>query len=78
MARSTSPAAGVLTGEDPRFRTSRGIPFIPSGAPLVGAGVSLPWMEGATDLAGNRRVIGRRPDLGAFEAAPAATTVLVR
>ena len=33
----------------------------------VNGGVLLDWMEGATDLAGNPRVVGDRPDMGCFE-----------
>lgn len=33
----------------------------------VNSGLLLDWMEGATDLAGNPRVVGDRPDMGCFE-----------
>lgn len=44
------------------------------------AGVNLPWMEGATDLAGNLRVLNKFSDVGAFETwfPPPATLLLVR
>ena len=69
---------GVLTGAHPNFRSRGGFAFAPAGAPLVNAGVLRPWMAGATDLAGNPRVIGRRPDIGALESPPAGTVIELR
>lgn len=44
------------------------------------AGIYQPWMEGATDLGGNPRVLNKLPDVGAFETwfPPPATIMLVR
>ena len=38
--------------------------------PTIDAGVSQPWMAGATDLGGEDRVIGSAPDIGCYEYRP--------
>lgn len=40
---------------------------LPVKSPAVNAGLCLDWMEGATDLAGNRRRFSRKPDIGCYE-----------
>ena len=49
----------------------------PSG---LDGGMNLPWMAGATDLAGNPRILNRFSDVGAFETwfPPLATLILMR
>lgn len=42
-----------------------------------GTGQNLDWMNDATDLAGNRRVIGRRVDLGCYECVESGATLLL-
>ena len=56
------------------YRLTRKSPF------GLDAGVNLPWMEGATDLAGNPRIQNKFSDVGAFETwfPPSATLMLVR
>lgn len=39
----------------------------------IDAGTWVPWMDGATDLAGRPRVLGGAPDMGAFERPASAT-----
>ena len=75
----TFDGTGVLTGAEPGFKDAPGGDFALSGAsPCIGKGTALPWMVGAPDLAGKPRVIGKAPDLGAFEAPPAWTVLELR
>ncbi len=41
---------------------------LPAVSSAVDAGVLFDWMQGATDFAGNSRIRGDQPDIGAFEA----------
>ena len=46
--------------------------------PLLNAGVILPWMANARDLAGGNRLVGK-PDIGCYESpAQRATVIQVR
>lgn len=45
------------------------------GSPCMNAAIALPWMTGAADLDGVKRIITARPDMGAYEFWP--STVLV-
>ena len=76
----TTPAGtGVLVGDDPCFKSAGGWDFVPSGnSPLLGKGLNQPWMTGATDFTGKRRVCGRRVDLGAFEGDARGMLLIVR
>ncbi len=48
-------------------------------SPLVDGGVALAWMSGATDLAGNPRLVGECPDIGCYEFIPkAGFSIIVR
>ncbi len=83
---------GCLVGVDPRFagmgdyRLQDGLSaFGGAISPAVDAGMLLPWMAEATDLAGQPRVrhscrnLGRRVDMGAYETeGPAGTLFLLR
>ncbi len=61
---------------DPCFRDFDGGDYtFRSSSPLRDAGVILPWMEGALDLAGGKRLVGK-PDIGCYESqAPYATVI---
>lgn len=47
------------------------------GSPCVNAGLNQPWMAGATDLSGLRRVMAGVVDMGAYEWEPPAATLLI-
>lgn len=48
-------------------------------SPCLDRGVSLAWMGDALDLAGNPRIAGSKPDMGAYELpAPFGTLFLIR
>ncbi len=52
-----------------------------TGSPSVNAGLDqTEWMDTATDLDGNRRILGRRVDMGAYETfvPPPGTIILLR
>jgi len=51
---------------------------LPAKSPAVGKGVVRPWMTGATDLLGKPRLIGRYPDIGAYECQVGGFTLIVR
>lgn len=45
--------------------TNFGVPL--AGSPCINAGTNLPWMAGATDPYGMKRIVGPAPDIGACE-----------
>lgn len=58
---------GVLS-YDPGFLGPAGGDFrLRADSPLIGAALGLDWTAGATDLAGAPRLVGQRPDIGAYE-----------
>jgi PKD repeat protein len=76
---------------DPRFVKSGqgyGLAHAPGdyrlrvGSPCVDAGIGLPWMANATDLAGADRIQNGLPDMGVYEGAvfvsPRGTFILIR
>ncbi len=67
---------GNFNGQDPLFAGS-GDYALQKGSTLVNAGISRPWMSGAHDLAGNRRVSGGAVDLGAYELAGSLGTMFI-
>lgn len=84
----TEGIAGNRAG-DPRFvqpGRGYGLAWVPGdyrlklGSPAVDGGVFQTWMAGATDLAGQPRVVGSAPDMGAFEGAvlPPGTLFFIR
>ncbi len=80
---ATMPAASYnldacLSG-NPRFKDFDGGDYtFGSASPLLNAGVMLPWMANARDLAGGRRLVGK-PDIGCYESpAQRATVIQVR
>lgn len=79
---STEAAAGwtldACVSGDPRFNDFDGGDFtFGGGSPLYGAGILLPWMENAIDLAGNPRIFGRRPDIGCYESLVRSSTFIM-
>ena len=56
------PFTAILTGDY----------TLAAGSTLIDAGTAEDWMDGATDLAGNDRIRGEKPDLGCYEADPYA------
>ena len=74
---SASVTTDACFARDPLFRDAPGGNFtFGSASPLVNAGVRLPWMDGARDLDGYPRLLGR-PDIGCFESQTAARTLLL-
>ncbi|NLF23858.1 MAG: hypothetical protein GX590_11945, partial [Lentisphaerae bacterium] len=84
----TEGIAGNRAG-DPRFvqpGRGYGLAWVPGdyrlklGSPAVDGGVFEDWMAGAADLAGQPRVVGSAPDMGAFEGAvlPPGTLFFIR
>lgn len=65
-----------LTGP-PGF-TTQGVWTLTRNAPCANAGAYAPWMADAQDLDGNPRVRARVVDIGAFEARPGDTALLIR
>lgn len=61
----------TCTADDPLFNLDwkPELPYwsIRSKSPCKGTGAKADWMEGATDLDGNPRIFGRRPDIGCYE-----------
>jgi hypothetical protein len=53
---------------DPQFVSHQAGDYHLKGtSPCINAGTNMPWMVGASDLAGMPRIIGSRVDMGAFE-----------
>ncbi len=64
-----APGHGNITA-DPLFVDAAGGDFqLQAESPCINAGLNKPWMIGATDLDGNRRIVGGRVDMGAYESA---------
>lgn len=79
---STEAAAGwtldACVSADPKFNDFDGGDFtFGASSSLYGAGVLLPWMENAIDLAGNPRLFGRRPDIGCYESLVRSSTFIM-
>ncbi len=47
------------------------------GSPCINRGLNQPWMESALDLAGNRRIMMMRTDIGAYESWPPPATIFI-
>ncbi len=63
-----NPAFTAMTTADPQFAGGATNNYRLTGAsPCVNTGTNEDWMAGATDFAGNSRVIGPRVDMGAYE-----------
>ncbi|NLF84839.1 MAG: right-handed parallel beta-helix repeat-containing protein, partial [Lentisphaerae bacterium] len=78
--------AGCISA-DPLFRNAAAMDFtLQDGrhgaagvSPAIDSGLRLPWMKGAVDLAGGKRLQSGAVDMGAYEAAgPRATLLLIR
>lgn len=64
----TDGVNGNIVGASPRFASAASGRYAPrNSSPFVDRGAFMPWMEGATDLAGNRRVVGAAVDMGCYE-----------
>ncbi len=75
---STSVTMAACMARDPIFQdAAHGDYTFGSSSPLLNAGVRLPWMEDAMDLAGNPRLFGRRPDIGCYESSARAQTIIL-
>ena len=75
-----SPATYALDAclsVDPQFKSFDGDDWTSaSGSPLRNNGVALPWMGGALDLAGAKRLVGK-PDIGCYECPFAPHTLFI-
>jgi hypothetical protein len=70
----TGSSSGIITNMDPRLLPS----YLPGqGSPAVNAGNNA-WMTDPYDLAGNRRILRKIVDLGAFEAVEAGSAFIMR
>ena len=73
--------AGVTT-VDPKFNRGKkpAVPYwsLLADSPLKNKGVKLEWMDGATDLGGQKRVFNGKPDLGCYESQVGGTVIIVR
>ena len=64
---------------DPRFANAATNDYrLMGGSPCLDGGVRRSWMTGAADLAGNPRVLGGNPDIGAYEAPSRGTVFFLR
>ena len=82
--RLCNRADTALAGEGnvvdaPGFVSGSGTPYaLPATSPLARKGRREDWMSGSEDLAGNPRLRGGHPSIGAFEAPSAASVLTVR
>jgi hypothetical protein len=69
-----------MTIDDPLLVDLAGFDYtLDRKSPCIDAGLNQPWMIGATDLAGNDRILSGFVDMGAYEAdypAPGAVIIL--
>ena len=73
------PAASGLDNisDDPMFvNAAAGDYRLSCGSPCINAGTNQPWMVGAMDIAGERRVARIIVDIGAYEVQPPCGSVL--
>ena len=65
--------------DDPEFRNeARGNYRLKADSPAVNKGVWCNWMDGATDLGGNPRKVGKLPDIGCYECLGGGFRLIVR
>ena len=68
-----------LFDRDPKFRNpARGDYRFRGGSPAQNAGTYRAWMDGATDLNGNPRILNKKVDIGCFEVPETGMTLIVR
>ena len=68
-----------LVGVDPKFRNpARGDYRFRSGSPAQNAGTCREWMNGATDLNGNPRILNKVVDIGCYEVPVTGLMLIVR
>ena len=67
------------TDTDPLFRhPEKGDYRIKSGSPAQNKGTNQTWMEGATDLQGNPRILNKTVDIGCYEVPQTGLMLIVR
>jgi hypothetical protein len=81
---SCAPELGIATSpgnttNDPLFvNRLAGDYRLTAGSPCVNAGTNLTWMTNAVDLSGTARLVGQRPDMGAYELPPRGTSLILQ
>ncbi len=79
MVINSAQGSGCLAlTKDPFKNRKDGNYQLTADAEVVDEGCLLDWMAGATDLAGNPRVQGRKPDIGCYERAAAGMRIVIR
>lgn len=69
---------GNIIGSEPGFQNAPLDYTLKASSRCVGSGMVLPWMtDGVTDLAGQPRIFGARPDIGCYECQHSAGTMLM-
>ena len=75
----TATVTTGLFGIDPKFRNpARGDYRFRGGSPAQNAGTNQSWMDGATDLQGNPRILNKAVDIGCYEVPQTGLTLIVR
>ena len=75
----TATVTTGLFGVDPKFRNpARGDYRFRGGSPAQNAGTNQTWMDGATDLQGNPRILNKVVDIGCYEVPQTGLTLIVR
>lgn len=75
---STNLSGDGNLNADPLFENPSENDFrLQLGSPCINAGTNLPWMAGATDLAGHPRIHHGRVDIGCYEYIPEPTGLTV-
>ncbi len=83
ITTSCSPDLGGVGTDNitvsPRFRGRGNYPYsLRNTSPCMGRGTVLDWMaDGAHDLSGNPRLIGTKPEIGAYEIQGGAPTMMI-
>jgi hypothetical protein len=74
----TAGVQGIITS-DPLFANAVNKDYrLRSGSPCIDKGITLAGMTTQTDLDGNRRVVGGKVDMGAYEAKSLGTAFMIR
>ena len=75
----TATVTTGLFGVDPKFRNpARGDYRFRGGSPAQNAGTNQAWMEGATDLLGNPRILNGTVDIGCYEVPQTGLVLIVK
>lgn len=81
---SCAPELGIATSpgnktNDPLFvNRLAGDYRLTADSPCINAGTNLTWMTNALDLSGTARLVGQRPDMGAYEFPPRGTSIMIK